>query len=280
MNIKLKAGLQSEFYLCLARAFMAPREQSTFDAVKRFLADDLAELNASLDYPIAEDLVGLQRELAGIPDHQTLLTVYSQLFLDPGSRVPINTGIYFDGAMMGGTVARMEECYRNSGLEKSDGFRDLADHVAVQLEFVSYLYAHTADLVGAPGAPALQGADFIQMFVAAWAPQLRQEIESAGSRLSLAANPYLPLARIIETVAEIDAVAASPAFAGARAPTNIEKARTKRAAIGVTEEDMIEIEMKLRERGLTTDHLRIPVEGRDAAMGMTRATPPEARRKM
>lgn len=280
MNIKLKAGLQSEFYLCLARAFLVPQKFSSFDAMKRFLAEDLADLNDSLDYPIAEQLACLEQEFAAVPDHDTLLGIYSQLFLDPGSRIPINTGIYFDGAMMGGTVARMEECYRSNGLEKSDGFRDLADHVAVQLEFVSHLYEHAIEAPEKQGGTAMQGGDFLHVFVAAWSPRLREEIEEATRKLPLPANPWLPLARIVEISAEMDAAVASPAFAAARRQTNIEKARAKRAASGVTDDEMKSIELKLRERGLATEHLRIPVEGRDASMGLTRATPLEARRKM
>lgn len=280
MNIKLNAGLQSEFYLCLARAFLAPQDLTTFDAMKRFLAEDLAELNDSLDYPVVEQLAYLQHEFAAIPDHDALLGTYSALFLDPGSRIPINTGVYFDGAVMGGTVAWMEECYRNNGVEKADGFHDLADHVSVQLEFVSYLYTHAADRSDKQEATAMLGNDFLHVYVAAWAPRLADEIEEAARRLALPANPYLPLARIIEIAAQTDAAAASPTYAMARQVTAIEKARAKRAAIGVTDEDIKSIEAILRERGLATEHLRIPVNGRDTAMGMTRATPPEPRRKM
>jgi putative dimethyl sulfoxide reductase chaperone len=274
MNIKLKAGLQSEFYLCLARAFLAPQHPASFDAMTRFLAEDLAELNESLDYPIVEELAILQHELARVSSSDMLLGIYSQLFLNPASRIPINTGIYIDGAMMGGTVARMEECYSKSGLEKSDGFRDLADHVAVQLEFVSHLFAHATD------ASAMQGSDFLHVFVAAWAPRLSEEIEDATRRLALPTNPYLPLARIVEIAAESDAAAVSAAHAEGRKQTAIEKARAKRAESGIADEDMQAIEQKLRERGLATSHLRIPVDGRDAAMGMTRGTLPEPRRKM
>lgn len=280
MNIKLKAGLQSDFYLCLARAFLVPQTAETFDAMQRFLAEDLADLNDSLDYPIVEELAHLQRALAETPGHDTLLGIYSQLFLNPGTRVPINTGIYFDGAIMGGTVARMEECYRSNGMEKSDTFRDLADHVAVQLEFVAHLFSRAAEKAGALDSMTIQGSDFLHLFVAAWAPYMRSEVEQASRSLSLPTNPYLPLLRIIEIAAEVDAAAANPALATARQPTNIEKARAKRAGIGVSEEDMLAIERKLQERGLGTEHLRVPVDGRDEAMGMTRGTLPEARRKM
>lgn len=278
MNSQLRAGLQAEFYLCLARAFLTPREQAAFDAMKKFLAEDLADLNDALDYPIVEQLAHLQHELAAIPDRDALLGVYSQLFLDPGSRIPINTGIYLDGTMMGSTVVRMEQCYNSSGLRKSDSFRDLADHVAVQLEFVSYLHARAIGITETQDGAAMRGGDFLHVFVAAWTPRFAAEIEEAGRRLLLATNPYLPLARIIESAAEADA--ALPEYAGGRQLTAIEKARMKRAANGITEEDMNFIEAKLRERGLATAHLRIPVERRDETMGMTRATPPEPRRKM
>ncbi|HEY0847810.1 MAG TPA: molecular chaperone TorD family protein [Noviherbaspirillum sp.] len=280
MDIKLKTGVQSEFYLCLARAFLPPLQPAAFDAITRFLAEDLSELNDALNYPISDQLAELQCELARVPDQSTLLRIYSSLFLDPGSRIPINAGMYLDGAMMGGAVARMEECYRNSGLEKSEGFHDLSDHVAVQLEFVSHLYARAGQSSAQQGAAALQGSDFLHLFVAAWAPCLRSEIDAAARRLSLPANPYHALARIVEIAALIDAEAANPVLASARQQTNIEKARAKRSARGVTGDDMIAIEARLREHGLATDHLHIPLDDRDSEMGFSRAIPPEPLRKM
>lgn len=274
------AELQSVFYLTLARAFLAPQEVATFAAFKQFLVEDLAELNDVLDYPIIEELASLQHELAGIPDHGALLGAYSALFLDPGSRIPINAGVYIDGAMMGDTVARIEVCFRARGLEKVDGFPDLADHVAVQLEFVAHLFELAAEAPEMQAAADMQASDFLHIFVAAWAPRLVAEIAEAGQRLGLAANPYLPLARIVEAVAEIDAAGVSPQYAMRRQQTAIEKARIRRASAGISDEDMAIIELKLREQGLSTDHLRIPLEGRDSAMGMTRAVPPEPRRKM
>lgn len=280
MKNENKAGFQSVFYLCLARAFLAPTKPAMFTALTHFLVEDLAELSDALDYPIAEELACLQHELSGITDHGALLGAYSALFLNPGSRVPINTGIYIDGAMMGNTVTRLEACYRAGGLEKTDGFFDLSDHIAVQLEFVSHLFGRDAEPPATQQAAPMRASDFLHVFVAAWAPRFAAEIEEATQRLALSAHPYLALARIVETVAEIDAMGVSPAYATGRQQTAIEKARRRRAAAGIGEEDMAIIEMKLRENGLATEHLRIPVEGRDSALGMTRATLPEARRRM
>lgn len=293
MKTRDLAGLRAAFYLCLARAFMTPQSPCAFAAVKQYLVEDLAELNDTLDYPIVENLACLQHALSNVADHDALLTLYSTLFLNPASRIPINTGVYIDGAMMGNTVAQLEECYRNGGVEKSDGFFDLADHVAVQLEFVAHLFARTAEAPDEPDEPKalkalkisktgasqetmpMQAVDFLHVFVAAWAPRLVEEIEQAGQRMALTANPYLALARILETVAEVDAADVCPAYARGRQSTAIEKARAKRATVGVTEEDMEFIELKLKERGLATEHLRVPLAGRDEARGWTNAAPPE-----
>jgi hypothetical protein len=51
------------------------------------------------------------------------------------------------------------------------------------------------------------------------------------------------------------------------------------AAKGITPEALADIERKLREQGLATDHLQIAPESRDAAMGLTAKTPPDPRRK-
>ena len=47
---------KAEFYLMLARAFLAPMEPEHYEAMTDLLADDLADLDASLEYGITPQL--------------------------------------------------------------------------------------------------------------------------------------------------------------------------------------------------------------------------------
>jgi len=195
---------RAEFYLCLARAFLAPKEGAAYRAFARYLADDLEDLSGRLGYPVSSELVGLRA--AAETDHLALLQAYSRLFLAPPAPVHINAGFYLDGAIMGGGVAAMEAWYRRHGVERSERLHDLSDHVSVQLEFVAYLYAADA----APGAE-----QFLDAFVRRWLPPFCADLERAAARCGAAAASYLHLARLLRAAVECDA---APAPEGKTAP--------------------------------------------------------------
>src|SRR3990172_2857671 len=88
---------RAEFYLCLARAFLPPREQRDFHAIQEYLATELAELGAAIGYPIGQTLEQLRAALARITDQQDLLQLYSHLFLTPPTPAHLNAGVYLDG---------------------------------------------------------------------------------------------------------------------------------------------------------------------------------------
>ncbi|OGS99569.1 MAG: hypothetical protein A3F73_02990 [Gallionellales bacterium RIFCSPLOWO2_12_FULL_59_22] len=277
---------KSDFYLMLARAFMAPMDQNTYQAIVEFLADDLAELDVELGYGLGPHIAALREQLAKVPSQEELLIIYSRIFLQPPREAQINPGMYLDGALMGGTVAEMEAFYRKFNVMRGEHFRDLPDHVAIQLEFVAYLYARAAEAreMGRHDNEAEAGAGhFLFQFVNRWMPKFHADLEKVTRELDeimLPANPYLPLASILGDAAARDALA-NPEWLPVkkRVDKAIDKARADYAARGITEEDMAEMERKLKEKGLSVDHLKIPAENRDAVMGWTAKTPPDPRRK-
>lgn len=195
------ANDRAEFYLCLARAFLAPREETAFRALADFLADDLGDLGERLGYPIAQPLDDFRAAMAAVPDRLTLLQAYSGLFLTPPAPVHINAGFYLDGAIMGASVAALEQRYRRAGVERAERMRDLSDHVSAQLEFAAYLYALEAG--GAPANPA----EFLRAFVSRWLPVFCADLEKAAAAIGTAAAPYRHAARILETAVQTDAAA-------------------------------------------------------------------------
>ena len=270
---------RGEFYLCLARAFLPPREPEVFTALRDALADDLEELGASLGYACADAVADYRAAIAAIPDHATLLQRYSALFLVPPRTIQINTGSYLDGAINGGSVSALEDTYRRCGVERDDDFHDLSDHVAVQLEFVALLYLNSAEALAAcTPPPAVRPEHFLDQFAARWLPPFLRDLENDSNTLGAGPNPWLPLARILATAVTHDAVAEELPASMQRAQRAIGKARHDRAARGITADDMAFIARKLREKGLSTEHLAIPPELRDEARGYSRGTPPGPRR--
>lgn len=105
---------------------------ATWGALRDALADDLAELAAIRRYDIAAPLAGLREALALIPDRLTILQIYSALFLVPPRKASINTGIYLDGALNGGSVIAMEAAYKAARLVRAEDFTARRGHGPVQ----------------------------------------------------------------------------------------------------------------------------------------------------
>ena len=230
---------RAELYLCLARSFLPPAGDAAFAALRDALAGDLDALCADLD---VEDF---RRAIAAVPDADALSKLYSKLFLAPPRRVQIHSGVYLDGGLMGRSVQALEACYRRAGLERREDFRSSSDHVSVQLEFAACLYAGEES--------AHPAGHFLASFPAHWLPDFISDLEQATDEVG--ANPYLPLARILASAVARDAVPLPQDPRRQRGQRALERARTKRAARGVTSADLAEIERRLRERGLSTDHL-------------------------
>ena len=286
MNEPLPPSLlheRSEFYLTLAQSFLTPQTEEHYRAMTDLLADDLTDLDLCLSYGLAPQLEALRTALSKLSSHQELLLEYSSMFLQPPREATLNVCFALDGAMMGGTVSEIELFYRHYGVERGDHFKDLPDHVSVQLEFVSCLYGRAAQGLesDSPDLESEQAAQhFLYAFVSRWLPHFESAIAKAGRQLELKANPYLPLARILALAVEQDALA-NPQWLKPKKQVEVamDKARQTYASRGVTPEDMAEIERKLRAKGLNTDHLKVALGERNAAMGLSAKSPPDPRRK-
>jgi TorA maturation chaperone TorD len=270
-------ALKAEFWLCLARAFLPPATEASQRALREHLADDLTELAHALNYPIAPEIDALRCAIAGLPGDEATLALYSQLFLVPGVAHPhINAAAYFDGAAHGGLLRQLAECYRACGLEKDASFADLPDHVVVQLEFTAWLFAVAAAREQGEAAPAtpMHAADFIAAFVARWAPAFRHDLELAHARFALVDNPWLHLARVLETVARIEADTAVASESLPTVDTDIALLRRQYAGRAPDAADLVRIRASLAADGLACDHIDVPPQARDSAAGLTPLHPP------
>ncbi|MBL8485683.1 MAG: molecular chaperone TorD family protein [Rhodocyclaceae bacterium] len=271
--------LRSDFYLCLARAFMTP-DAPLHEAMSAHLADELGELSDAIGYGADREVDAYRECMASIRGADELLQVYSRLFLQPPRAVHINTGVYLDGTLHGGSVQELDDWYRECGVQRAGGFPDLSDHAAVQLECASYLYAHSPAAPEAASACRVRHAPaFLGRFAARWMHAFVADLELAQRMLGMAPTPYWALARILAAAVARDAEARTDLSpAQERRERALALARHKQAAKGVTAEELDGIRQRLAERGLATDHLDRAYADRDQARGWHRMTPPAPRR--
>lgn len=279
---------RAEFYLSLARAFAPPIGSGDLSLLRDALPADLEDLAAECGYDLAPALSAYRDAIAAVPDGEALLVTYSRLFLVPGDRHPVlNTGVYLDGAVSGGSVRAMETCYGRCGLEKHQGFRDLPDHLSVQLEFVAWLLEAEMAAAAGQACPPLSAAEFLHSIVARWVRPFREDIAAAESRFGLDSNPYLALAQILEIAVRSDVAGlgdqadapdrleGDPQRALGQVDPEIERLRRQFAGRLPGEEDLAIIRERLAADGLPRDHIAIPVEERDRVMGVEARTPPQ-----
>jgi TorA maturation chaperone TorD len=263
---------KADFYLTLAQTFMVPMEVATAAAMLcGDLTADLLELDRDIGYDITEEIAACQRELDAVGHPDDLLLIYSSLFIAPPRRVQINAGTYLDGSFNGGSVVELETCYALGGAARAEQFRDLADHVALQLEFVAHLYSGIG-LAPTPG-------QFIDRYPARWIDPMIDDIERANAELGLAANPYLWLARILRKALAVDAEREiRPLTASERRERALALARHKEAERGISAADYEEMRRRLAERGLSTEHLAADRNAADDPLaGWKPMTPPAPR---
>lgn len=177
---------RADLLYCLSRAFMPPPQGWSVRDWAEPLETDFSELGASLGI----DVSVLRSALAdacersdacarqGV-DADTWLVEYARLFLVPPVPVPLNSGVYLEGAIGGAAAQMMRSCYHAAGVVPNESFHDLPDHVSMQLEFVARLYERAAR--GQVEALTM-AEEFSDGFIRAWAPSLEKACESAATR--------------------------------------------------------------------------------------------------
>ena len=133
-------------YRRLAHSFSYP----DVDLVRFFLSgeiDEYAKCYRHLGLEPDESIGKIISWLRECSDQQTALkeleVEYTRLFITAYPRIPAPpyASIYLedDRLVWGNTTVDALEIYREAGLKVSDDFRDVPDHIAAELEFVSYL---------------------------------------------------------------------------------------------------------------------------------------------
>lgn len=185
-----------EALLCMGQAFLTPRSPDHARAVATALPEDLAALDRELQVIGPERLEALQAALTHAGQAEGgLLRVYSRLFLTPPFPAPLNAGIHLDGGLMGRTTMELERIYQSHGLARDTEFRDLPDHLALQLQFLGFLHATLAEGRSEDSRPAETGKALIERFLLSWMPAWLEQLREATTELPNA-EAYHQLGRV------------------------------------------------------------------------------------
>jgi TorA maturation chaperone TorD len=188
----------ADLFVLLAAAFAPPPAALATREWCEPLAADLRDLGLALDLDTAAAQRALRDAANGPLAGEPWLVEYSRLFLVPPVAVTLNTGIYLEGGLAGVSAQMMRQCYATAGFAQREGFRDLPDHVAIQLEFVGALLGRHAD--GEADSLAM-ACEFADGFVAHWVGPLHDAcLKSAATHP--AAGVYAALAEVLQAATD------------------------------------------------------------------------------
>ena len=283
-----------ETLLCLGQAFLTPKESERANALRDDLVPDLEALREATGVPAAGALDALASALRSTADAEGgLLRVYSRLFLAPPFPAPLNAGIQLDGALMGQSTVEMERFYQRHGLTRDREFRDLPDHLALQLQFVAFLHAKAAETEDREECAAIAGDAryFVRQLMLSWFPGWLEQLDEAVTHLPTA-EAWRQLGRVTRDVLEADVVyleaLAPEVHAETAARPSLEEALDARMAPERSLEapaacrvcgkefamgrDMVFMLQQLQARGLETEHLEACPDCRAGEMGLSETT--------
>ncbi len=134
--------------------------------------------------PQAVDSVdGMEKAIQRYSDEQ-LKVAYAKLFVGPFALAAAPYGsVYLDegGRVMGDSTMEVIKWYEQEGLARSDDCKDLPDHIAIELEFVSYLICkeivalENSDSQTAAAYAAKQQS-FTDALLCPWVPEFCEKI--------------------------------------------------------------------------------------------------------
>lgn len=121
-------------------------------------------------------------------DLDELLLDYSRLFLGPFNILATPYGsVYLDGekVVMGDSTLNALACYRKGAFDLAEDFREVPDHVAVELEFLYLLTFRENEALAqsdsaAAGVAALQRAGFLKNHLGRWVAPFCERIRQGS----------------------------------------------------------------------------------------------------
>lgn len=142
-RIHLRHLARADVYRLLSACFYQPEEA--------FLEEEVfGQLKASMAKVSPQSVPATVALQAAFKEHslESLKLDYSRLFLGPFEILAKPYGsVYLDGEkiVMGDSTVKVQAMYREGGFEIAEDFREMPDHVAVELEFLYLITFHIAE---------------------------------------------------------------------------------------------------------------------------------------
>lgn len=151
---KKVAQVRGNVYSLLSQCFFQPSEELVASITKDHLSESLQHTVGLLDgEKVERELVRIKdfsaKSKERLPEEilRDMKVEYNRLFVGPGHLLaPPYESVYKTkdedtktGVVMGDDTIAAKKLYHRAGLELDDNFRDLPDHIAVELYFMSYL---------------------------------------------------------------------------------------------------------------------------------------------
>lgn len=191
----------------LARGFTYPDR----DWVATLLDRQWPEALAGVLEPLGLSAEGIQQAIAALPQEEeaallALEVEYTYLFINAVPHVPAPpyaSAYTGQGLLMGEPAEAALVAYRQAGLTLAEGYRDLPDHVAAELEFLAWLgeQAVAAQESGdeeRAGLRLAQQQAFLNQQVRPWLPAFCRRVKKTA-RLPF----YRELARLAELLVAV-----------------------------------------------------------------------------
>ena len=186
------AHARSHLYALLATIFRGEPSAELLrrlrdPALRRSLAEAGVDLGGEFDGRAEDDLI------------EELAVEYARLFLGPGPHIAPYASTHLGGegaGLWGPATVWVKRFIRDAGFDYSDGYRDLPDHISVELEFMGEMTAREARALEHhdPDEAKRIGeieAEFVADHLAIWVPAF---CEKVGSTSEL--NFYRVMARL------------------------------------------------------------------------------------
>jgi TorA maturation chaperone TorD len=233
---------------------------------------DMAFMAAGIGLWLDAEAEAFAAACADLDDPQALLPLYAGLFLTPPAPVHLETAVYLDGALMGGSEFEMGQWYARHGLAHT-GNRRLADGVSVNLDFAGELFRRAASAARSPEpldglALAAEARRFLAAYPRLWLPPFRRALARTVTERGL--NPaYARLADCLVAVVEPELL--TEASRSATEAIERHPAASSRRVGTITAEDLAEIAVRLEAHGLAFDHIRARAEWSEQVYAARRA---------
>ena len=112
---------------------------------------------------------------------EELAVEYTRLFLGPGKHIPPNEGAQVDGALWGKSTSEVASFIRSCGFDYHSDYRDLPDHISVELQFMQALCRREAAAWGREDYPEAVDCldmerEFITRHLSRWVPLFSEKV--------------------------------------------------------------------------------------------------------